>query len=120
MPFPQNGSQNNVAFENDFLMNFFVCDVVDLMRYIYGPLSHNVCYFNLYVKNVSTILTIIFFNSILIFKYIFIFVLKNPLGFQDEFWTRFIYVWAITFTLLSQFVLDFIPGRALFTIGVDQ
>ena len=39
---------------------------IDFVRYFYGPLPHNVCAFNIYLKNVVTIAGIFFFIFILI------------------------------------------------------
>ena len=90
---------------------FILPQSIDLFRYIYGPLPHRLCYFNLYIKNVFTIQDMVFTNAILISKYVYIFVLKNPLGFQDEFWYKFVFLWSTVFSYTSQFVLDFIPGK---------
>ena len=69
------------------------------------------CFINIFMKNVLTIQVALFFNGIVIFKYICIFILKNPTGMQDEFWSLFVWRWVIAFSYISQSVLDFFPGQ---------
>ena len=45
---------------------FLVPQNIDFFRYFYGPYSHNLCYFNLYIKNVLTVVNIFFFAFITI------------------------------------------------------
>ena len=52
----------------------------------------------------------LFSNAIVVTKYVSIFWLKNPFGFQDEFWSLFVNVWIVSVSFLAQFVLDFLPG----------
>ena len=49
----------------------------------------------------------LFFNVMLLTKYLAVFWLKNPFGFQDDFWSLFINIWIPTFSHLLQFVVDF-------------
>ena len=74
-------------------------------------MPHQVCFINIFMKNVFAIQVALFFNGIVIFKYICIFVLKNPTGLQDEFWSLFVWRWVLAFSFISQFVMDFFPGR---------
>ena len=69
------------------------------------------CFINIFMKNVLTIQVALFFNGIVIFKYICIFILKNPTGMQDEFWSLFVWRWVLAFSYISQSVLDFFPGQ---------
>jgi hypothetical protein len=43
-------------------------------------------------------------------KYIFIFWLKDPFNFQDDFWYLFANLWVIIFSVTSQFVYLYLPG----------
>ena len=84
---------------------------VDFCRYFNGPHSHVLCNLNLYMKNVLTVMFMLFLICIAISKYVSIFVLKNPLVFLDDFWCRAICLWAFLISSLIQFVLDFLPGK---------
>ena len=65
------------------------------------------CKLSLYMKNTIAIQMMLFFNVMLFTKYLAVFWLKNPFGFQDDFWSLFINIWIPTFSHLLQFVLDF-------------
>ena len=89
---------------------FLFPQIVDLSRYFTGPLPAGLCTFNLFIKNVITIQILFFFNASIIFKYISIFWLKNPIRLQDEFWACYVNIWVIMFSFLGQFVGDFLPN----------
>ena len=44
-------------------------------------------------------------------RYISIFVLKNPMAYNDDLFCFFICIWATLSSILIQFVLDFLPGK---------
>ena len=90
---------------------FIVPQLIDLCRYFYGPYSHKLCFFNLYIKNVLPIMNMFFFTFIAIAKYFSIFVLKNPLVYMDDFWCRFICLFVVISSILIQFIYDFLPGK---------
>jgi hypothetical protein len=56
-------------------------------------------------------------------RYLYVFYLKNPSEFQDEFWHTFINLWVGCFGFLSQFTYLYLPGHQpinyYFCIGVD-
>ena len=52
------------------------------MRYIWGPLPVAVCRFEYFIKAVLPIELMLFFDAIVISKFVAIFCLKNPFGFQ--------------------------------------
>jgi hypothetical protein len=58
-------------------------------RYLHGPLPVTVCRFNYFFKLVLTTQSILCLNSVMATRYIYIFWLKNPAAFHDEFWCRF-------------------------------
>ena len=89
---------------------FMFPQMVDIARYIVGPLPAGLCTFNLFIKNVLTLQILFFFDASIVMKYVSIFWLKNPIRLQDEFWDIFIYVWVILFSFLGQFVGDFLPN----------
>lgn len=52
-----------------------------------------------------------FSHKYLYFRYISIFVLKNPLAYFDDLWSFLICTWVTLSSLIIQFVLDFVPGK---------
>jgi len=88
-----------------------------LYRFTWEPLPGSICTFNAYLKTAATIQAIIFFDGMVISKYFLIFWLKNPSSFPDDFWNRFISIWTISFSHLSQFVADFMPGNRVFLVS---
>ena len=73
----------------------------------YGPLPPELCKLTLYMKNTIAIQLMLFFDVMLLTKYLAVFWLKNPFGFQDDFWSLFINIWIPSFSHLLQFVLDY-------------
>ena len=58
-----------------------------------------------------TIHGLLLLDFIAIARYIFIFWLKNPAGFNDEFWSTLINLWTLLATALLQFTQIFLPGK---------
>jgi hypothetical protein len=75
---------------------------LDLFRYFYGPYPDHLCYFNLYVKNVLVLFSMILFSATLVSRYISIFWRKNPLVYLDDFWCCFIVLTAAFICCLAQ------------------
>jgi hypothetical protein len=38
---------------------------------------------------------ILYYDAIVIFRYLFIFRLKNPAAFKEDFWSLFVFVWVL-------------------------
>jgi hypothetical protein len=90
---------------------YFSIQMIDMFRYIFGPLPHFVCVAQLHLKNAIFTQQMLFINGIIISRYIFIFWLKNPAAFQDDFWNLFSSVWIIGYSIISQIVSFKMPGR---------
>ena len=88
----------------------FLVQLVDIFRYIYGPLPEFVCFYHHVIKNAMSQQLLIILNLVVIFWYVFIFWLKNPAAFQDEFWHLFLVIWMSGFSLVSQWVFAYFPG----------
>jgi heme/copper-type cytochrome/quinol oxidase subunit 2 len=56
-------------------------------------------------------MSMFFFTFITLSRYISIFILRNPLGYYDDFWSRFICMWVTLGTIVIQSALDFLPGK---------
>ena len=84
---------------------------LEIVRYVYGPLPEYICLFQLMHKNIINVQTVLFCDAVSVTRYIFIFYLKNPADFKDEFWHTFINIWIGCFGLISQFVFVYMPGH---------
>jgi len=83
----------------------------DMVRYIFGPFPHQLCYFQLALKNAIFTQALLYFDGIIITRYIFIFWLKNPTVFQDDFWNLLINIWIFGFVHIIQIIYYLMPGR---------
>ena len=82
-----------------------------LFRYTFGPLPKIVCLVELVFKNAIVTQMMLFLDGMILIRYIFIFWLQNPAGFNDEFWEKFVSFWIVGFAMISQFVFVFMPGK---------
>ena len=78
---------------------------------IIGPMPLYFCRFNMYLKAVIMMQNILFFDAMIISKYVLIFHVKNPAAFQDDFWSRFATIWIVIFSFVTQLVSDMIPSK---------
>jgi len=81
-----------------------------IFRYMFGPLSPTICFIELVLKNSIVTQMMFFLDGIIIARYLFIFWLKNPAAFNDEFWDQFVTIWIVSFANISQFIFVFMPG----------
>jgi hypothetical protein len=56
--------------------------------------------------------SLLLLDSILVFKYIFIFVIRKPILNMDDFWVTFLNIWIIGFSFLAQGILVFFQEGA--------
>ena len=89
---------------------YMVVQIPELIRYCYGPLPTFLCYLHLIIKSTLAIQLMLIFDAISILRYIFIFWLKNPYNFSDDFWNVFINLWISSFSLMTQIVFVILPG----------
>lgn len=83
----------------------------DIVKYFLGPLPKMVCTSMLTLRLAIITQAHVYMDSVLISRCVFIFWLKNPLGFQDEFWATFIRRWAWLYSIISQLIVDLSPGK---------
>ena len=76
--------------------SLFAIWLPDLLLYVYRPYPTWACTLHGIFKNAVLLRLMLLFDSIIIVRYIFIFWLKNPLNFDDQFWSTFI-TFSITF-----------------------
>ena len=93
-----------------------LCQIPEIIRYCFGPLPTLICCMHFVVKNVFAIQMILLYDAITVMRYLFIFWLKNPSSFCDDFWTTYINVWIFSFSLISQTAHVILPGNTIFKI----
>ena len=74
---------------------FLLIQPTDMLLYFYKPLPDWYCNIIYILRNSLILLSVIYTDLILIVKYIFIFWMKNPLSFQDDFWYLFVNIWVV-------------------------
>jgi hypothetical protein len=84
--------------------------VPEIVRYCSWPLPTFICAVHYLIKNIILIQVMLFYDTITILRYLFIFWLKNPSNFWDDFWTTYLNIWITTFAVISQVVHDLTPG----------
>jgi hypothetical protein len=82
--------------------------VPEILRYAFGPFSEKFCFIHLVGKSTLGWIFLLHVDAIAITRYIFIFWLKNPVAFHDNFWSQFISIWIHGFSFLAMFVWHFV------------
>ena len=91
----------------------FYCFVqpIETARYIFGPLPKSLCLFHLMYKNVLNVQTLLFSDGVTVAHYFYIFGLKDPARFKDDFWQVLIKIWVLSFAFLTQTIFVYFPGH---------
>ena len=76
-----------------------------------GPLPELGCYLGELLRKHLTTQFFLFLNAITITRYVYIFCLKNPAAFKDDFWYALINTWVVLFSCLFEFTRTVLPGR---------
>jgi len=62
--------------------------VIIIIRFWLGPFNYYACFWYILSRRTLTTVGVMLMNAITIIRYIFIFWLKNPAIFNDDFWSR--------------------------------
>ena len=89
--------------------------VLDFLRYLFGPNFSTLCAIQNFLKVTATSMFLLFYDSILLTKYVLVFKLKNPGAVNDDFWCRFINVWVCSASLLYDGTRYVLPGKMNFS-----
>jgi hypothetical protein len=84
---------------------------IEIIRHFYGPFGNVTCSVMLLFRTSLSLQVGLFTLGFSVSRYLYIFYLKNPARFQDEFWHFFVNIWVVSFGLISQFVFVILPGR---------
>ncbi len=85
--------------------------IPEILQYVTGPLPNWFCFWQYVLKNSIAMQEILYLDIITLVRYMFIFSIKNPATFQDEFWNFFINILVVSFSFLSQAIFVSLPGR---------
>jgi hypothetical protein len=89
--------------------------IPEVFRYLYGPFPLWFCRCHLFVKNVILLHCWCFLTSLTVLRFCFIFVLKNPGRFNDDFWMCFIKTTFPVLCILANLAHNFVPGTYFFS-----
>ena len=89
---------------------FLIVQSLEILRFTVGPFPEPLCLAQLAVKQIIHLQIILTCDAITVVRYVYLFVLKNTSGFQDDFWFLFINLWIVAFCGLTQITFLFLPG----------
>ena len=90
---------------------YLILQVPETARFLLGPLPEGLCYLKQVLRSSFFVELVLLFNASSIAQYIYIFWLKNPLAFQDDFWCWFTAAAIKLFSLCSQFIWHALTPR---------
>ena len=76
----------------------------ETFRFLYGPLPHFVCYIQLIIRSSTVVNFMLYMDASIVARYIFIFRLKNPVAFHDNFWLLFLCIWIQSISIVYEIV----------------
>ena len=89
--------------------------IPETIRLSFGPLPAFVCGLHAYFRASIVTVMLLYKNASILTRYIFIFWLKNPAAFDDDFWCLFIFIWVHIFSLLFRGTEHFISANMSIT-----
>ena len=81
------------------------------LRFFYGPFPRLPCWLHLVIKNAIIAKLLFLQTGLIVIRYAWIFWLKNPFAFKDDFWCCFINIWSNIFSVWPHFAFVFLPGQ---------
>ena len=89
---------------------FLVTQNVYTVRFVLGPLPSTLCFWFITLRKCLTVNCLLLVNSITLSRYVFIFWLKNPAAFKDDFWSVYISALTVLLSFISQLPRMLVPG----------
>ena len=90
---------------------FLLVHTTLLVRFTVGPLPGWICFWQLVFRRAILKQFVLLLDAIMLTRFAFIFWLKNPAAFPDNFWIFFINVWVVGFSMLDQFSFGMVQGH---------
>jgi hypothetical protein len=84
--------------------NWILVQSSEILCYIIGPLPSNFCFFIRIFRSANFYQFLLYADLAMISRYVYIYCLKNPAGFNDDFWAYFFNMWVKICTLISMMV----------------
>ncbi len=84
--------------------------VIIIIKFLHGQFNDSACFWYIVMRRTLTTIVFMFINAISLSRYFFIFWLKNPAIFNDDFWSRMVSLWIVGFCVLLQFICGFSLG----------
>ena len=89
----------------------------DILRFSFGPLPSWICCIHLVIKTAHVWIFLLYIDAIIIARYLFIFCLKNPAAFADDFWCCFVSIWIYAISLVTLSSWNFLVNFE--TMGIN-
>ena len=93
------------------------------VRYLVGPLPAYFCLFVRILRSTIFVELLVYLDLAVLTRYFYIFWIKNPAGFQDDFWAMFLNMMVKMFCLLSMIVwhlaITYQPLNFYICAGID-
>ncbi len=83
------------------------------IRFAVGPLPSWICFGQFIAQKVIITNFMMLLNATTFLRYVFVFWLKNPGAFNDEFWHIFINIWVVSFSFVFQLPQAIAPSIGL-------
>ncbi len=91
----------------------FVIQLTEIFRFVFGPMPKFFCLIKTVARTAYTVQLLLYLDAIAITRFLFIFWLKNPVAFQDGFWSAFFSRWIRLASWLSTMAGCFLADRQL-------
>jgi hypothetical protein len=85
--------------------------IPDIVRYSFGPLPSVFCFIQAIVRSSVATDLILFFDAMAVTRFTYIFILKNPANFNDDFWWQMMNIWIKLFSITFQSCWHFTTER---------
>ena len=70
-----------------------IIQTTEIIRFCIGPLPEWFCFLKTLLRNAYVTQVFLYFDTIALTRYLFIFWLKNPAAFHSDFWILFLNIW---------------------------
>jgi len=97
-----------------FLEWLFFIQTFDIVSFIVGPMPNSICFTQVLLRNSIPLQVLLFMNGIAVTRYIFIFWLKNPTAFKDDFWSFFLNMWVVGYSLITEACCRIVGPQAIY------
>jgi hypothetical protein len=72
---------------------FLFVQTIEIFQFVYGNLPKIVCLAKMFFKNFFFRNALLYLDAIILIRYAFVFLMKNPAAFNDDFWSLFLNLW---------------------------